>query len=170
MALFGLETNRAVHHPTHYNAGTPEVLEIIKGWGLCFIVGNVVKYLLRAPHKGRELEDLQKAQFYLQQRIDAVRAQMAATNPPAVKVDDHKRGLYKKWNVARTDGSSEPGCKHHACECFVLDVNHDPFAIPALMAYADHARADYPRLAADILLMVEELGGPVDMPVEGERL
>lgn len=35
---------------------------------------------------------------------------------------DKKRGLYSKFKVERTDGSSAPGEKHDACEYFVLDL------------------------------------------------
>lgn len=55
-------------------------------------------------------------------------------------MSDEKRGLYRKYDVKRTDGSSGPGGKHEHCAYFVLDLEHDPFAIPALRAYAEAAR------------------------------
>lgn len=61
--------------------------------------------------------------------------------------DQHTTGLYHKFNVSRTDGSSEPGCKHHGCDYFVLDLTHDPFAMPALAAYAEGCKEKYPQLA-----------------------
>ena len=63
---------------------------------------------------------------------------------------DKWRGLYNKFNVTRTDGTSEPGKKHDGCQYFVLDVTHDPFAGAALKAYADACRSEYPALAEDI--------------------
>lgn len=42
---------------------------IIDAWGLDFYGGNVLKYLLRAKHKGG-LEDLQKARHYLDKMIE----------------------------------------------------------------------------------------------------
>jgi hypothetical protein len=60
------------------------------------------------------------------------------------------RGIYNKFIVERTDGKSSPGEKHHGCEYFVLDIDHDPHAIPALKAYADSCDAEYPLLAKDI--------------------
>lgn len=60
------------------------------------------------------------------------------------------RGLYEKFNVSRTDGTSVPGGKHAGCRYFVLDVTHDPSAKPALLAYADSCEADYPLLAEDL--------------------
>jgi ribosomal protein L35AE/L33A len=58
-----------VNHPKHYNFGTIEVIDAIEDWGLGFHLGNVVKYVARAPHKGSELEDLKKARWYLERKI-----------------------------------------------------------------------------------------------------
>lgn len=65
-------------------------------------------------------------------------------------MDKHKAGLFNKFNVERTDGKSAPGQKHEECEYFVLDIDHDPHALPALKAYADSCEADYPVLAKDL--------------------
>lgn len=58
-----------VDHPKHYNAGRIEVIDAIEDWKLGFHLGNVVKYVARAEHKGKPLEDLQKAQWYLNRAI-----------------------------------------------------------------------------------------------------
>lgn len=63
---------------------------------------------------------------------------------------DKSRGLYNKFNVTRTDGSSEPGGKHDGCEYFVLDITHDPHAKAALLAYAESCKTDYPLLSHDL--------------------
>lgn len=63
---------------------------------------------------------------------------------------DRTRGIYHKFVVSRTDGTSAPGGKHDACFYFVLDLDHDPHAKAALKAYADSCRAEYPKLAADL--------------------
>lgn len=66
---------------------------------------------------------------------------------------DHKdahRGLYGKFNVSRADERDEPGEKHEGCEYFVLDLDHDPHALPALEAYEKSCRAAFPRLADDL--------------------
>jgi hypothetical protein len=65
-------------------------------------------------------------------------------------MDDTTRGLYKKYNVTRADGSSEPGGKHRHCDYFVLDLVHDPYAIDALQAYAIACRRDYPALSESL--------------------
>jgi hypothetical protein len=64
--------------------------------------------------------------------------------------DDETKGLYRKYIVRRTDGSSESRGKHENCDYFVLDWVHDPFAIPAALAYANACEAKYPELAADL--------------------
>jgi len=64
---------------------------------------------------------------------------------------DKARGLsLNRFSVKRTDGSSEPGGKHEECFCFVLDLEHDKFARPAMEAYAAACESEYPPLAADL--------------------
>ncbi len=60
------------------------------------------------------------------------------------------KGIHKKYEVTRTDGSSKPGAKHDDCAYFVLDLNCDEHALVALEAYAKSCRKDKPELAADI--------------------
>ena len=68
-----------------------------------------------------------------------------------------KAGIYNKFTVTRNDGKGEPGQKHHGCSYFVLDLNHDPHAKPAILAYAESCCKEYPELAADLLLIAEKL-------------
>ena len=63
-----------VDHPKHYNAGKIEVIDAIEDWKLGFHLGNVVKYVARAEHKGKPLEDLKKAQWYLSRAIEKLEA------------------------------------------------------------------------------------------------
>jgi hypothetical protein len=63
-------------------------------------------------------------------------------------------GVYRKYDVTRTDGSSAPGGKHADCAYFVLDLEHDEFAIPALKAYATACRKSHHLLAADIAAII----------------
>ena len=59
-----------VNHPAHYTHGGIEVIDAIEAWNLGYHLGNVVKYVARAEHKGNYLQDLQKARWYLQREID----------------------------------------------------------------------------------------------------
>jgi hypothetical protein len=59
----------AVNHPTHYKVGGIETIDFIEAKKLGYNLGNVVKYLTRADHKGNRLQDLRKAQWYLEREI-----------------------------------------------------------------------------------------------------
>jgi hypothetical protein len=72
-------------------------------------------------------------------------------------MSDKGEGVYNKYKVERIDGGSEPGCKHHKCNYFVLDLVHDPFALPALVAYAKACNETYPVLATDLFRVVQQL-------------
>lgn len=58
-----------VDHPKHYNSHPSgvETITITEHMGFC--LGNVVKYVMRAPHKNSQLEDLKKARWYLDREI-----------------------------------------------------------------------------------------------------
>lgn len=63
------EPQEAVSHPPHYTFGAIEVIDAIEAWELGFHLGNVVKYVARAAHKGDRLTDLRKARWYLDRAI-----------------------------------------------------------------------------------------------------
>jgi len=65
------EKKEAVNHPDHYLHGGIEVIDVIEAFNLDFCLGNVVKYILRAGRKdpNKEIEDLNKASWYLNRRI-----------------------------------------------------------------------------------------------------
>lgn len=70
--LRGTMTNKKpdmVNHPPHYNFGLHETIDVIEAWDLPYHLGNVVKYVSRAKRKGKELEDLKKAAWYLDRYI-----------------------------------------------------------------------------------------------------
>lgn len=58
-----------VNKPKHYNVGL-EPIEAIESWKLGYNLGNVIKYVARADHKGKRLEDLKKARWYLDREIN----------------------------------------------------------------------------------------------------
>ena len=67
----------------HYKQHSIEAIDVIHDWDLGFELGNVIKYIARHKHKGSELSDLEKAQWYLQTYIK--RLQEAATWDNAFK-------------------------------------------------------------------------------------
>jgi hypothetical protein len=67
----------AVDHPSHYGGDTTyEAIKVIEAWKLDFCLGNTVKYISRAGKKDKkkELEDLKKAKWYLDRRIQQLEA------------------------------------------------------------------------------------------------
>jgi hypothetical protein len=59
-----------VNHPPHYTTGGIETLDVIRAKMSPdrfegYLMGNVLKYLLRCEYKERRQEDIRKAQFYL---------------------------------------------------------------------------------------------------------
>jgi len=59
-----------VNSPAHYTDGGIQTIDFIEAKGLNFHLGNVVKYISRAGKKGDNLEDLLKAQWYLNREIE----------------------------------------------------------------------------------------------------
>lgn len=66
-----------VDHPEHYGGkdNPYEAIKVIEAWDLGFNLGNVVKYVSRAGKKesSKELEDLQKAKWYLDRQIENIK-------------------------------------------------------------------------------------------------
>jgi hypothetical protein len=54
--------------------GGIETIDFIEAKQLSYNLGNVVKYITRADHKGNQLQDLQKAQWYLEREIKNIQA------------------------------------------------------------------------------------------------
>jgi len=66
-----------VNHPPHYKQRGMEVIDVIEaGIGdqgfIGYLLGNILKYLLRFRHKGKPIEDLKKARWYLDKLIAVV--------------------------------------------------------------------------------------------------
>lgn len=78
----------AVSHPSHYNFGKIEVIEFIEDQRLDYHTGNAVKYVCRAGRKNpeKEVEDLSKAVWYLQRRIENLVAKREGR--PAIRPND----------------------------------------------------------------------------------
>ena len=62
-----------INHPAHYKIGGIETIDFIEAKSLDYNLGNVVKYITRADHKGNKLEDLRKAQWYLTRAIETAK-------------------------------------------------------------------------------------------------
>jgi hypothetical protein len=71
-----MNTKEMINHPSHYGGADNqyEVIKVCEAWELDkdAYLFNVVKYVARAGKKDptKELEDLKKAAFYLNRRIN----------------------------------------------------------------------------------------------------
>ena len=66
-----------VNNPEHYGGkeNVYEAIKVIDAWDLGFSLGNTVKYISRAgkKNKEKEIEDLEKALWYLTHRINQLK-------------------------------------------------------------------------------------------------
>ena len=61
-----------VNHPPHYqDASGLECIVIAENMSFC--LGNALKYIWRAGKKGNQIEDLEKAVWYLQREIQRLK-------------------------------------------------------------------------------------------------
>lgn len=92
--------------------------------------------------------------------LDAYEAAKASEQPVELPERDktkpaEEQGVFRKFDVRRTDGSDQSGGKHHGCEYFVLDTDHDPHAKAALSAYAMSCVKTHPELSKDMFKRYE---------------
>lgn len=60
----------AVDHPQHYQTQNGlEVIDVIEAFDLGFNLGNVIKYVLRCGKKDLDVQELEKAKWYLEREI-----------------------------------------------------------------------------------------------------
>lgn len=84
-----------VNHPKHYNVGRIETINYIDQ--ICAhypgdeasSIGNVFRYISRAPHKKNKLQDLHKAAWYLNHaigRVEAKEGESTASNADGLEM------------------------------------------------------------------------------------
>lgn len=59
-----------VNHPAHYTFGGIETIEFIEAKRLNYNLGNAVKYITRADHKGTRKQDIEKSIWYLRRELE----------------------------------------------------------------------------------------------------
>jgi hypothetical protein len=59
-----------VNHPAHYKVGGIETIDFIEAKKLNYNMGNAVKYIARADHKGTRKQDIEKAIWYLKRELN----------------------------------------------------------------------------------------------------
>lgn len=65
-----------VNKPRHYTKGGIQPIEFIEANDLDFHEANIIKYVVRYPHKGTPLKDLMKARFYLDRLIERTKIEL----------------------------------------------------------------------------------------------
>ena len=77
-----------VHKPSHYTQGRKyEPKDVIRDWGLNFNLGSAVKYLSRAGRKDDIIQDLKKAQEFIQFEIEALEEETFTKKHKEIKTD-----------------------------------------------------------------------------------
>ena len=168
-------TTDKINHPPHYTAHPSgvECIQITEGFS--FNIGNIIKYLWRADEKGAPIDDLQKAQWYLQReitrRIDEANTAPLVTKSaslPKEKIGDvlayaqcgDARRQYEMGNMCYS-GDGMPQDRQQALEWWTLaaaqgnaqaqialDVYATPPSSPPPAAEIDARLADIRTLAA----------------------
>ena len=64
-----------INSPSHYNNNTMETISLIKNSMKVleyegYLKGNIIKYVSRHKYKGKALQDLKKARWYLNRLIE----------------------------------------------------------------------------------------------------
>lgn len=73
-----MDKQDVVNHPTHYTSGSIECIDAIKAsMGQekfkGYLKGNIIKYIWRYELKQNPVQDLEKAQFYLNRLLKEVK-------------------------------------------------------------------------------------------------
>jgi len=77
-----------INHPSHYTKGKIDGIEFIEDQALNFSRGNALKYIVRAGAKGddtKEIQDLEKARWYLSREIECLQANITNRAPSQTK-------------------------------------------------------------------------------------
>lgn len=98
-----------VNSPAHYNSGDIECIQAIEiateghSGFIAYCLGNCIKYLWRSAYKGKTLEDLKKARWYLDRAISNVEVASAESKTLAEKFDTALNELRAQVKEAETE-------------------------------------------------------------------
>lgn len=128
--------NDMVNHPSHYTDGKYEVIDFIESHYFPYHLGNAIKYICRAGKKDptKEVEDLEKAKWYLERFIK---------NPKAFK-----QALYLTKRSQVYWDEDDNGIERISAEDFVADKFVDMFG------------DKYPNRSAAIVLITSSMHAP----------
>ena len=72
--------NKNVNHPTHYSYCIYECIDVIEALDLNFNLGNALKYIWRCGYKDDEVQELEKAVWYLNREIERIKIDRVTSN------------------------------------------------------------------------------------------
>lgn len=112
-----------VNHPSHYNSGSIEVIEMIEDQELGYHLGCAVKYIMRAGKKepdnaAKYVEDLEKAIWYVRRRLEICKAEPRRPNDMNEEVEEaigHQRRPVSKTRkvLLKTTWADQETCAHY---------------------------------------------------------
>ena len=120
--------SETIDHPTHYNPGSIEAIDVIDDWRLGFNMGSVLKYVVRAGKKPgvRLTEDLAKAQWYLSRELEhpqrlaspfpGAQSMEAVHFTPEILLRDWQLGLFVMAALVSIFGYTMNGSKNHLAQ------------------------------------------------------
>lgn len=120
-----------VNHPSHYTKGKIEVIDFIEDQKLDYHEGNAVKYIARAKHKGNELQDLKKAVWYLNRRIEGL-------EKPGPKPSEDRRTFHcdhephvfcSNCTLWPIEARKPQRCTEHGREAYCIKCRPEMFAV-----------------------------------------
>jgi len=123
-----------VNNPSHYNQNGIEVIDVIETYAKDdFRLANVIKYVCRCDYKGKKLEDLKKAAWYLNRVIEELAHEAAAERfvqpgPDRIAGDDDasKRIKARYYNYDANEARckcANPSCQETIKACDVAFLN-----------------------------------------------
>ncbi len=83
------EKKEMVNHPDHYLQGLMEPIEIIEQMDMNFSLGDAIKYICRADHKGEKVQDLKKAFWYFHRELKRIN-----------KMPDNSANIIRSFNLS----------------------------------------------------------------------
>jgi len=105
-------------HPSYYNSGKIEVIDVIEDWDLNFSLGSVVKYAARCGKKAGETveDDLTKALWYLKRDLKRIKKARRKMNRMKKRLRCPKNVTCPKQNgfVPKKPTKKRPLC--HKCD------------------------------------------------------
>ena len=66
-----------INHPPHYTKSKVEPWDVVNEWKLDYYTGTALKYIARFQHKGKPVEDLEKAIAFLKKKVEILNEQNA---------------------------------------------------------------------------------------------